>query len=53
MSNLVILSTAAHEVNNLDPIVLVKHSLAPLTTSHDLAVEFNRNSRRGQIELSD
>jgi hypothetical protein len=40
-------------VDNLDPIVVVKHSIGPLTTANDLAVEFNRNSRRGQIELSD
>ena len=53
MSNLVILSTTTDEVNNLDPIVVVKQSIGPLSAANDVAIEFNRNSRGWQIELSD
>jgi hypothetical protein len=45
--------TTAHKVDYLDPIVVVERSVYPLTPAHDLAIEFNCNSRGRQIELGD
>jgi len=45
--------TPADEVNNLNPIVFAQHSPAPIITTHNFAIEFDRNSRRWQIELAD
>jgi hypothetical protein len=47
------LYTATDEVNNLDPVLFVKHSTAPLAATHYFAIEFDCDSRSGQIKLGD
>jgi hypothetical protein len=39
-------------VNDLDPVVLLKQGRAPVVAAHDAAVEFDSDTRRRQIELS-
>jgi hypothetical protein len=46
-------TTAAHEVHDLDPVIVVQHRVAPLAAAHDLAIEFDRDSRGRQIKLVD
>jgi len=47
------LTTAADEVNNLNPIIVVQHRCTPIATTHHFPVEFDRNSSGRQIELGD
>ena len=45
--------TSADEVDNLDPIVVMENSTAPLAATHDRTIEFDRDSRSGKIKLGD
>ena len=36
-----------------DGFVVLQHSTAPIVTTHDLTIEFDRDSRRWQIKLRD
>jgi hypothetical protein len=47
------LTTAAYKVHYLDPIVVVQHRLAPLTTTRHFAIDFDRDSRGRHIKLAD
>jgi hypothetical protein len=38
-------------VDNLDTIVVMEHSTAPITTTHDRTIEFDRDARGGKIKL--
>ncbi|HEY6660314.1 MAG TPA: hypothetical protein VI031_04195 [Pyrinomonadaceae bacterium] len=40
-------------MNNLDPIVVLEHSTAPVATTHDGAIEFDRDPHRRKIKLVD
>jgi len=48
-----LLLPSADEVDNLDSIVVMDNSTAPLATTHDGAIEFDSNSRGGKIKLGD
>ena len=45
--------TATNKVDNLNSIVFVHHSIAPITTTHNFAIEFDRNARGRQVKLGD
>jgi len=47
------LLTSADEVNNLDSIAVLEDTSAPLTTTHYLAIKFDRDSRGRKIKLVD
>ena len=40
-------------MNNLDAVVVVQHSVTPITTTHNFAIEFHRNARGRQVKLGD
>ena len=40
-------------MNYLDPVAFMQHSTAPIATTHDLTIEFDRDAGRRQIELCD
>jgi hypothetical protein len=42
-----------HKVHNLNLIFVLQHPAAPLTTTHDFAIDFHRDSRGRQIEFGD
>jgi hypothetical protein len=41
------------EMNDLDPILVLKHRRAPVVAAHDGPIQFDGNPRRGQIKLRD
>jgi hypothetical protein len=45
--------SAAHEVDDLEPISIVQRSLGPLFPGDDLAVQFDRHAIRLHSELLD
>ena len=44
-------STTTNEVDDLDPIIVVKLRRAPIAATNDRAIQFHGDSGRWQIEL--
>ena len=40
-------------MNNLDAVLIVQTSIPPITTTHNFAIEFDRNARGRQVKLVD
>ena len=47
------LASTTNEVDNLDPIVVVKVGGAPVTTTHNGAIQLDCDTCFGKIELCD
>jgi hypothetical protein len=46
-------SAPTNEVHNLNLVLVAQHRIRPLTTTHNFAIDFDRDSRGRQIEFGD